>query len=93
MATYTMVDRSTCIACGACNPTAPGLFEYTEDGLSYALLDGNEGITEVPEELVEDLEWRDVQRIPLKCLTYRFIVKELKRVSTRNNQIDNYHKS
>lgn len=56
MTTYTMVDRSTCIACGACNPTAPGLFEYTEDGLSYALLDGNEGITEVPEELVEDLE-------------------------------------
>jgi ferredoxin len=51
-----MVDRSTCIACGACNPTAPGLFEYTEDGLSYALLDGNEGITEVPEEWIEDLE-------------------------------------
>ncbi|MCM3743207.1 ferredoxin [Sporosarcina luteola] len=56
MATYTMVDRSTCIACGACNPNAPDLFEYTEDGLSYALLDGNEGTTEVPEDLIEDLE-------------------------------------
>lgn len=56
MATYTIVDRSTCIACGACQPTAPGLFEYTEDGLSYALLDGNEGIMEVPEDLIEDLE-------------------------------------
>ncbi|HEY4554131.1 MAG TPA: ferredoxin [Bacillaceae bacterium] len=56
MAKYTMVVRSTCIACGACNPVAPELFEYTADGLSYALLDDNQGITEVPEDLVEDLE-------------------------------------
>lgn len=56
MAYYTMVTRETCIACGACNPTAPDLFDYTEDGFAYGLLDDNAGVTEVPEDLVEDLE-------------------------------------
>ena len=56
MAQYTMVERSTCIACGACNPVAPELFDYTDDGFAFALLDDNEGITEVPEDLIEDLE-------------------------------------
>ncbi|KMY55246.1 ferredoxin [Bacillus sp. FJAT-27231] len=56
MAKYTMVDQETCIACGACGATAPELFDYDLEGLAFAILDHNEGTTEVPEELEEDLE-------------------------------------
>ena len=56
MAQFTMVERSTCIACGLCAELAADLFDYTDDGLSYAILDDNAGITEVPEDLLEDLE-------------------------------------
>ncbi|OCA81309.1 ferredoxin [Pseudobacillus wudalianchiensis] len=56
MAKYTMVDQETCIACGACGATAPELFDYDLEGLAFAILDNNEGATEVPEELEEDLE-------------------------------------
>ena len=56
MTNFTMVDQSTCIACGVCGETAPELFDYTEEGISFSILDNNQGVTEVPEELVEDLE-------------------------------------
>ncbi|HEY9577060.1 MAG TPA: ferredoxin [Pseudobacillus sp.] len=56
MVKYTMVDQETCIACGACGATAPELFDYDFEGLAFAILDNNEGATEVPEELEEDLE-------------------------------------
>lgn len=56
MATYTTVDRDTCIACGACGATAPELFDYDEEGVAFALLDQNQGNSEIPEELLEDLE-------------------------------------
>lgn len=35
MAVYTIVDQDTCIACGACGATAPGVFDYDEEGLSF----------------------------------------------------------
>ncbi|WP_342513979.1 ferredoxin [Sporosarcina sp. FSL K6-1522] len=56
MAHFTMVDQSTCIACGLCAELASELFDYTEDGISFAILDDNAGVTEVPEDLIEDLE-------------------------------------
>lgn len=56
MAKFTIVDRETCIACGACGETAPEIFDYDHEGIAYALLDNNAGVTEVPEEFEEDLE-------------------------------------
>lgn len=56
MARYTRVDQETCIACGACGSSAPEIFDYTAEGISYVILDDNQGIEEVPEELYDDLE-------------------------------------
>lgn len=56
MVKYTIVDQDTCIACSACGVAAPELFDYNAEGISFALLDDNKGITPVAEELVEDLE-------------------------------------
>jgi ferredoxin len=56
MAHFTMVDQSTCIACGVCGELAPDLFKYREDGISFSILDENTGVTEVSEDLLEDLE-------------------------------------
>ncbi|WP_078596953.1 ferredoxin [Evansella clarkii] len=56
MAKYTIVDKDTCIACGACGAAAPDIYDYDDDGIAFVILDDNEGNTEVPEELYEDLE-------------------------------------
>lgn len=58
MAKFTIVDKATCIACGACGAVAPDIFDYDEDGLAENILEGdnNQGIIEVPEELYDDLE-------------------------------------
>lgn len=56
MVKYTTVDQDTCIACSACGAAAPELFDYNDEGISFALLDDNKGITPVTEDLVEDLE-------------------------------------
>jgi ferredoxin len=56
MAKFTIVDRDTCIACGACVATAPDIFDCDDEGISYVILDNNTGTKEVPEELYEDLE-------------------------------------
>lgn len=53
---FTKINRNTCIACGSCAEYAPDIFDHDEEGLSFSLLDNNKGITEVPEDLVEDLE-------------------------------------
>lgn len=55
MEKYLMVDKSTCISCGACAASAPDLFDYDEDGLAFSLLDNNEGNLVVPDELLDDL--------------------------------------
>lgn len=55
VAKYTMVDRETCISCGACGASAPDLFDYDDDGLAFSLLDNNMGTRSVPDELLDDL--------------------------------------
>ncbi|TDQ41563.1 ferredoxin [Aureibacillus halotolerans] len=55
MAKFTIVDKDTCIACGACGAAAPDVFDYDDEGLAFAILDDNEGTIELPEELEEDM--------------------------------------
>lgn len=55
MAKFTIVDKDTCIACGACSAIAPDIFDYDDEGLSFVILDDNKGIAEVPEILEDDL--------------------------------------
>ncbi|OLN21462.1 ferredoxin [Domibacillus antri] len=52
MTKYTIVDKETCIACGA---AAPDLFDYDDEGIAEAILDENKGITDVPEEWEDNL--------------------------------------
>jgi ferredoxin len=58
MAKYTWVDKETCIACGACGATAPDIYDYDDEGLAEVIYggDNNRGITEIPEELHEDMQ-------------------------------------
>lgn len=56
MCKFTIVDQETCIACGACGAAAPDIFEYDDDGLSYVILDDNQGMKEIPEDLMDDFE-------------------------------------
>lgn len=57
MAKYTKINQDTCIACGSCSAEAPDLFEERNDGVAYFILDENKGITIVPEEFEEDLDF------------------------------------
>ncbi|MDY0405675.1 ferredoxin [Virgibacillus sp. 179-BFC.A HS] len=52
---YTIVDKDTCIACGACGLSAPDVFTYDEEGLAHVLLDDNQGIAELAEDLLDDV--------------------------------------
>ncbi len=56
MPKFTIVDQDTCIACGACGATAPDIFDYNEEGVSFVILDDNQGTAPVPEDLLDDLE-------------------------------------
>ncbi|MFK2825760.1 ferredoxin [Bacillus sp. B190/17] len=56
MTKYTIVDKETCIACGACGITAPDVFDYDESGLSFVMLDDNQGTAQIPEDLFYDVE-------------------------------------
>jgi len=42
------VDKDICIGCGACQATAPDVFEINDEGLADVIVE------EVPEELNED---------------------------------------
>jgi len=55
MPKYTIVDKETCIACGACGEAAPDIFDYDLEGLSECILDNNMGTIEIPKELHDDL--------------------------------------
>ncbi|WP_186577839.1 ferredoxin [Aquibacillus kalidii] len=55
MAFYTIVDKDTCIACGACGAAAPDIYDYDDEGIAFVLLDNNKGITAIPEVLEEDM--------------------------------------
>jgi ferredoxin len=58
MAKYTYVDKDTCIACGACGATAPDIYDYDDEGIAEVIFesDGNKGVTEIPEDLYDDLQ-------------------------------------
>ncbi|MDU4696253.1 MULTISPECIES: ferredoxin [Paenibacillus] len=58
MAKYTWVEKDTCIACGACGATAPDIYDYDDEGLAEVIYgeDGNRGVTEIPEDLFDDLQ-------------------------------------
>lgn len=56
MAKFAIVDKDTCIACGACGATASKVFDYDDEGLAYVLLDKNTGTQAIPEDWEEDVE-------------------------------------
>lgn len=53
---YTIVDKETCTACGACGGVAPEIFDYDDDGISYVIFDQNEGTVHGLEDLIDCLE-------------------------------------
>ncbi|AFS70779.1 ferredoxin [Exiguobacterium antarcticum] len=55
MAKFTIVDKDTCIACGACGAAAPDIYDYDDEGLAYVILDDNKGTAEIPEALFDDM--------------------------------------
>jgi ferredoxin len=55
MAKYTIVDKETCIACGACGAAAPDIYDYDDEGIAFVTLDDNQGIVEIPDVLVDDM--------------------------------------
>ncbi|AQQ53648.1 ferredoxin [Planococcus lenghuensis] len=55
MPKYTIVDKDTCIACGACGAAAPDIYDYDDEGIAFVILDDNMGNTPVPDELEEDM--------------------------------------
>lgn len=55
MAKYTIVDKETCIACGACGAAAPDIYDYDDEGISFVILDDNQGTVVVPDEFVDDM--------------------------------------
>lgn len=55
MGKYTIVDKETCIACGACGAAVPDIYDYDDEGIAFVILDDNQGTVEVPQELEDDL--------------------------------------
>lgn len=55
MSKYTIVNKDTCIACGSCGASAPGIYDYDEEGIAFVTLDQNQGTVPVPDELEDDL--------------------------------------
>lgn len=56
MSKYAIVDKETCIACGACGSAAPDIFGYDDEGFAENILDQNRGTAPIPEDLLESLE-------------------------------------
>ncbi len=55
MAKFTIVDKETCKACGACGAAAPDIYDYDDEGIAFVTLDDNEGIVEIPDVLIDDM--------------------------------------
>ena len=55
MAKFTIVDKETCIACGACGAAAPDIYDYDDEGIAFVTLDDNQGIVEIPDVLEDDM--------------------------------------
>ncbi|WP_158738080.1 ferredoxin [Alteribacillus sp. YIM 98480] len=67
MGKFAIVDKDSCIACGACNCVAPEIFDYDDEGISLNILDDNQGNIEVPEKFYEDLEEAE-EGCPVQCI-------------------------
>nr|WP_246187538.1 ferredoxin [Ornithinibacillus caprae] len=52
---YTIIDKDTCIACGACGAAAPDIYDYDDEGLAFVALDNNKGIASIHEDLEDDV--------------------------------------
>ncbi|MED4614649.1 ferredoxin, partial [Priestia megaterium] len=55
MPKYTIVDKDTCIACGACGAAAPDIYDYDDEGIAFVTLDDTPGVVEIPEDLADDM--------------------------------------
>jgi len=57
MAKYSKVIPEDCIACGACGPMAPEIFDFDDEGIAINVYNGddNTGTVEIADELHEDL--------------------------------------
>ncbi|HWJ76672.1 MULTISPECIES: ferredoxin [Bacillaceae] len=55
-AKYTWVNQETCIACGACGAAAPDIYDFEDNGIAYVILDKNQGTSEIPKELWDQME-------------------------------------
>lgn len=88
MAIFTIVDKDTCIACGACSLAAPDLFDYDEEGLSEYIPDDNTGMNAVQKRkrMIFSMHTKNVHLLQLNMRTNRFIVihYDLKRHLPRN---------
>lgn len=55
MPKYTIVDKDTCIACGACGAAAPDVYDYDDEGLAEVVIDDNTGTAAVDGVLEDDV--------------------------------------
>ena len=55
MTNYTIVDKETCMACGACSEIAPDIYGLDEEGVAFVKLDNNDGTAAIPKEIEEDM--------------------------------------
>lgn len=55
MSKYTIVDKDTCIACGACGAVAPEVYDYDDEGIAYVTIDENQGTAVIADDLIDDV--------------------------------------
>ncbi|EUJ41622.1 ferredoxin [Brochothrix campestris] len=55
MAVYTIIDQSTCIACGMCGVCADKIYDYDDEGIAYVVHDNNSGTIAVNEADEDDV--------------------------------------
>lgn len=55
MALYTIIDKSTCIACGMCAVCAPTTYDYDDEGIAYVVHDDNTGTQAIAVDIEEDV--------------------------------------
>lgn len=54
MKLFTIVDQTTCIACGLCGMNSPYVFDYNDEGLAFSMIDSNKGTIHIPKEWIDD---------------------------------------
>ena len=57
MAKFSVVVKDECIACGACGPIAPDIFDFDDEGYAINIYagDNNTGTAEIGEDMHTDL--------------------------------------